>query len=79
MAWSCGESATGDWVGDLLRGSDPLVIRIRRRGLVTPLELAAGRSRLGSTLTAIEVCQERFGGGQVGSAAGYLAHVPRGR
>jgi hypothetical protein len=29
MAWSCGESATGDWVGDLLRGSDPLVIQIR--------------------------------------------------
>jgi len=36
------------------------------------------RPRLGSTLTAFGACRDRFGGGQVGSAAGYLAHVPRG-
>ena len=58
--------------------------RWRRRwsvpsGLVALLEVAPGTVRLSSTLTAVGACQERSGSGQVGGAAGYLAHVPRGR
>jgi hypothetical protein len=78
VAWSWGKGATGDWSASCPVGPYRLVVRTWTWELVTPLALAAVRLRLGSTLTAIGACQEGFGGGDVGRAAGYLAHVPRG-
>jgi hypothetical protein len=80
VGWSWGKGATGDWSASCPVGPYRLVVRTwtwggdwsRRR------RLRRVRLRLGSTLTAIGACQEGFGGGDVGRAAGYLAHVPRG-
>jgi hypothetical protein len=80
VAWSWAKGATGDWSASCPVGPYRLVVRTWTWGdWLRRWSWRRVRFRLGSTLTAIGVCQERFGGGQVASAAGYLAHVPRGR
>jgi hypothetical protein len=79
VAWSWGKGATGDWSASCPVGPYRLVVRTwtwgdwLRRWLWRRVRL-----RLGSTLTPLGV-PGGFGGGDVASAAGYLAHVPRGR